>query len=137
IIVRNVGSDPGTGALVDGNAPAGPNVITINDPTDTDYTVSGLNPNTDYHFIIIPYNRGTDDETYNYYTDPGYPSANATTEADVDIDANNNGVASTGSPLNSGTPSLGLIGFTLESTGPVQFESVVIHLSSTTSGKFD
>src|SRR5690606_24931270 len=104
IILRNVGSTPGTGALVDGNAPSGPNVITISDPTDTDYTVSGLNPNTDYHFIIIPYNRGGDDETYNYYTAPGYPSANATTEADVDVDANDNGVVGTGSPLDSGTP---------------------------------
>ena len=65
---------------------------------------------------------------------PGYPLANATTPADVDIDAETSGLAS--SPLNDGTVDRALVGFSLNASGPVQFQGVVIHLSSTTTGKF-
>lgn len=107
----------------------------LNNDADTDYTVTGLNPNATYHFAIIPYNRAGNDNTYNYLTTAGYPTANATTAADVDVNSITGGLAATGSPLNSASTNQALVGFALDASGPVTFQSVVIHLSSTTAGK--
>jgi len=69
-------------ALTDGAAPNsfglfkgiinGTGISTYNDMT-------GLSPNTTYHYAIIPFNRGSDDETYNFLITTGFPTGSATT----------------------------------------------------------
>lgn len=69
-------------ALTDGAAPNsfglfkgiinGTGISTYNDMT-------GLSANTTYHYAIIPFNRGADDETYNFLITTGFPTGSATT----------------------------------------------------------
>lgn len=47
--------------------------------TGTYSDLSGLSPNTTYHYAIIPYNRVGDDETYNYLTTAGFAIGSGTT----------------------------------------------------------
>lgn len=137
IILRRTGSDPTTNNLDDGGTPNGATyyLATLNSTSATDYTASGLNSNTTYHFTIIPYHRQGNDNTYNYLTTAGFPVANATTQADVDVNAITGGLSATATPLNSSSTDHALVGFALNASGPMTFQSVVLHLSSTTSGK--
>jgi hypothetical protein len=48
--------------------------------------VSGLAANTTYHYAIVPYNRGSDDQTYNYLTTTGFPTGNGTTLSSQESD---------------------------------------------------
>ena len=136
IILRRQGSVPTLANLNDGSAPTGATyyLATLNNTTDAQYTVSGLSPNTSYYFAIIPYNRSGNDATYNYLTTPGFPTANASTEANVAISVITGGLA--GTTVNGGASNEALIGFSLNASGPVTFQSVLINLSSTTSDKF-
>lgn len=136
VILRRQGSNPTLANLDDGDVPSGATYFEhlLNNTSDTEYTISGLSPGTNYYFAIIPYNRQGNDDTYNYLTTAGFPTANATTEADVDISVLTNGLA--GATLNSGTTDQALIGFSLDASGNVAFQGVTINLSSTTSGKF-
>src|SRR5690606_12604839 len=125
--------DPTTAGLINGAVPDGADdfVYRVNSTSATSLLVSNLDAGTTYHFTIIPYNReGFTNETYHYLTSPGSPVASATTEPEVVITALGT-IAS--SPLGSGTENVPLIGFSLESTGDVTFERLVINLSSTTS----
>lgn len=61
--------------------------------TGTYSDISGLSANTTYHYAIIPYNRGTSDETYNYLTTTGFATGSATTLSG----------AATITPINGGT----------------------------------
>ncbi len=56
----------------------------ITDASQTSTTISGLNSSTAYYYSIIPFSYdGTNAGTYNYYTAPTIPTANATTPAAV------------------------------------------------------
>lgn len=136
VVLMRAGADPTTAGLINGAVPDGADdfVYRVNSTSATSLLVSNLDAGTTYHFTIIPYNReGFTNETYHYLTSPGSPVASATTEPEVVITALGT-IAS--SPLGSGTENVPLIGFSLESTGDVTFERLVINLSSTTSGKF-
>lgn len=137
IILRRTGSDPTTNNLNDGAVPTGAThyLATLSSTSAVDYTASGLSANTTYHFAIIPYHRQGNNNTYNYLTTAGFPVANATTQADVDVNPITGGLSPTGTPLNSSSTDHALVGFALDASGPMTFESVVIYLSSTTSGK--
>ncbi len=137
IILMETGSAANTNNLNDGTTPNGASDFKhlLSSTSATSYTVTGLSPNTNYHFAIVPYNRESDDATYNYRTTAGYPTASATTEADVDVNAITGNLAATGTPLNSSSTDRALAGFALDASGPMAFESVVIHLTSTTTGK--
>ncbi|MBN8575565.1 MAG: T9SS type A sorting domain-containing protein [Cytophagales bacterium] len=68
--------------LVDGGAPNSFGLFKaiINSTVASSYNdVTGLTPNTTYHYAIIPYNRGGDDQTYNFLTSTGFPTGSATT----------------------------------------------------------
>jgi hypothetical protein len=72
--------------LNDGVAPNGFGLFAaiVNSTSANSYVDTGLTPNTTYHYAIIPYNRVTNDETYNYLTSSGFPTGSATT---LDISA--------------------------------------------------
>jgi hypothetical protein len=56
----------------------------ITDASQTSTTISGLNSSIAYYYSIIPFSYdGTNAGTYNYYTAPTIPTANATTPAAV------------------------------------------------------
>lgn len=136
VILMRQGAEPTLNGLTDGQIPGGATYFhyLLASTTDIQYTVTGLNPNTTYRFAIVPYNREVNDQTYNYLMTAGFPLANATTEADVAINALTGGLAT--SPVNSSSTDRALVGFALDASGAVTFESVNINLSSTTSGKF-
>ncbi|MEX2232460.1 MAG: Ig-like domain-containing protein, partial [Cyclobacteriaceae bacterium] len=137
IILINQGSAAALTNLDDGSLPDGANdfLVRINSTSTTTYIATGLTLNTNYHFAIVPYNREGDDDTYNYLTTAGFPTANATTQADVAISALAGGLAPTATPLNSSSTDRALAGFSLNGSGPLTFQSVIVHLSSTTAGK--
>ncbi|MDQ2658120.1 MAG: Ig-like domain-containing protein, partial [Bacteroidota bacterium] len=137
IVLMKSGSAAGTTNLDDGSAPTGASDFRhiLTSTSATDYTVTGLSANTTYHFAIVPYNREGVDNTYNYLVSPGYPVASATTEADVDVNSITGNLAPTGTPLNSSSTDQALVGFALNASGSMTFQSVVLHLSSTVSGK--
>ena len=140
IVLMNEGAVPSAGDLNDGAAPtgAGHYLHTLNSTVLTSYIADVGDPNTTYYFAIIPYNQtGGENATYNYYTS-GFPTANATSAADVAITALTaaNGVHSFVNPLNSGTTNVAIIGFSLNASGSVDFQSVVLHLpTSVTTNK--
>ncbi len=137
VILMRSGVAAGTNNLNDGSVPTGASDFQhlLSSTSATDYTVTGLNANTTYHFAIVPYNREGVDNTYNYLVSAGYPTASATTEADVDVNSIAGNLAPTATPLNSASTDRALIGFALNASGPMTFQSVVLHLSSTVSGK--
>ncbi len=52
----------------------------INSTSASTYNdATGLSPNTTYHYALIPFNRISDDETYNYLTTSGFVTGSATT----------------------------------------------------------
>jgi hypothetical protein len=78
-ILYTVGSIIGDG-IVGANIPDG---------TTTTATISNLLSNTNYYFVIIPYNRsGAIISTTNYFTTPTIPSTNTTTLVELCIESN-------------------------------------------------
>jgi len=68
--------------LTDGAAPNAFGLFEaiINSTATNAYSdVTGLVPNTTYHYAIIPFNRSSDDQTYNFLTSAGFPTGSATT----------------------------------------------------------
>lgn len=54
--------------------------LIITNNSQTTAQITGLSPNTTYHYSLIPYNwDGTNNPTYNYYTEATIPTDNATT----------------------------------------------------------
>ncbi|MBX2963617.1 MAG: T9SS type A sorting domain-containing protein [Cyclobacteriaceae bacterium] len=69
--------------LADGAAPNSFGLFkaTINSTATNTYNdATGLTPNTTYHYALIPFNRVSDDETYNYLTTTGFVTGSATTQ---------------------------------------------------------
>lgn len=88
--------------------------------TGTYSDITGLSANTTYHYAIIPYNRGSDDQTYNYLTTAGFAVGSGTTP---DITAAFTPIAAGTTPvllssvLEAGSTSRVVLGFSVTSTG--------------------
>lgn len=88
--------------------------------TGTYSDLSGLSANTTYHYAIIPYNRGSDDQTYNYLTTAGFAVGSGTTP---DITAAFTPIAAGTTPvllstvLEAGSTSRVVLGFSVTSGG--------------------
>jgi hypothetical protein len=88
ILRRSDASDPTTANVVNGIAPASLSLplgtvlaTNITAGATTSYNNTGLAPNTQYNYIIIPYTwDGTNAATYSYYTTSA-PTTNAMTQA--------------------------------------------------------
>lgn len=68
--------------LTDGAAPNSFGLFKalINSTSANTYNdATGLSPNTTYHYALIPFNRISDDETYNFLTTAGFITGSATT----------------------------------------------------------
>lgn len=99
------------------------------------YNDTGLTPNTTYHYAIIPYNRITDDQTYNFLTTSGFITGSATT----------NNITATFTPIpagtlpvplssvyGAGTTSQVIAGFSVTSDGTQQIDNLVFQYTGLT-----
>jgi hypothetical protein len=119
----------------------------VNSTSDGSFSASGLSPSTTYHFAIIPFNRGADDQTYNYLTTTGFPTGSATTLTTATVTPIAGGTApviastllSAGSTLqvltgfsitSDGTQTITAINFSYSAT-PTQFTTEYIYRSTT------
>ncbi len=109
--------------LTDGAAPNAFGLFEaiINSTSDNSYNdIAGLSPNTTYHYAIIPFNRGSDDQTYNFLTTTGFPTGSATTP---DIIAQFTPISAGTAPvllptvLEAGSTSRVVLGFSVTSSG--------------------
>ncbi|HRG10878.1 MAG TPA: hypothetical protein PLJ08_20055, partial [Cyclobacteriaceae bacterium] len=109
--------------LTDGAAPNAFGLFEaiINSTSDNSYNdIAGLSPNTTYHYAIIPFNRGSDDQTYNFLTTTGFPTGSATTP---DIIAQFTPISAGTAPvllptvLEAGSTSRVVLGFSVNSSG--------------------
>ncbi|MDP1622333.1 MAG: T9SS type A sorting domain-containing protein [Bacteroidales bacterium] len=93
IIIQRPGASQPSGIPVDGTGYTegsllgdGAVAALVTPGSALDRTVTGLSPGTQYSFTIFPFSwDGVHDETYNYYTSPVIPSANATTLGSVSV----------------------------------------------------
>jgi hypothetical protein len=109
--------------LVDGAAPNSFGLFEtiINSTSTNTYSdITGLAPNTTYHYAIIPFNRGSNDQTYNFLTTTGFATGSATTP---DITATFTSITAGTAPvisttiLEAGSTSRVVLGFSVTSTG--------------------
>lgn len=89
--------------------------------------ISGLSANTAYHYAIIPFNRGSDDQTYNYLTTTGFATGSATT---LDISATfvpippGTAPVAASAVLSAGVDDQVLTGFSVTSEGTQEINSI-------------
>lgn len=107
--------------LSDGADPSGFGLFKaiINSTSTNSYIDNtGLSANTQYFYAIIPYNRISNDQTYNFLTTTGFPTGSATT---LDISATvvpvNVAPVIAGTTLSAGSTLQVLAGFSITSEG--------------------
>jgi hypothetical protein len=89
--------------------------------------IAGLTANTTYHYAIIPFNRGSDDQTYNYLTTTGFATGSATT---LDISATfvpippGTAPVAASAVLSAGVDDQVLTGFSVTSEGTQEINSI-------------
>ncbi len=104
--------------------------------TNTYNDISGLSANTTYHYAIIPFNRGSDDQTYNYLTTTGFATGSATT---LDIAATfvpipaGTAPVPTSSILSAGVNQQVLTGFSVTSEGSQVINSIGFNYTGLTT----
>ncbi|MBL7871443.1 MAG: T9SS type A sorting domain-containing protein [Cyclobacteriaceae bacterium] len=126
--------------LADGAAPNSFGLFEaiINSTATNSYNdITGLSANTTYHYAIIPYNRGSSDETYNYLKTAGFPTGSATTLATATFTPINGGTAPViaGTILSAGTNLQVLTGFSVVSNGTQIIDDIGFNYSGL-SGQF-
>jgi len=109
--------------LADGAAPNSFGLFKalINSTSASTYNdATGLSPNTTYHYALIPFNRISDDETYNFLTTAGFITGSATTlPISLTINEISSGTAPVmaGTVLDAGLTGRVLTGFSVTSDG--------------------
>ncbi len=125
--------------LNDGGAPNGFGLfeaIINSTATNTYNDVSGLTANTMYHYAIIPFNRGSDDQTYNFLTTTGFATGSVTT---LDIAATFTPIAGgtlqvpVSTVLSAGVNTQVVAGFSVTSDGSQVINSIGFNYSGLTT----
>lgn len=111
----------------------------INSTSASTYNdATGLSPNTTYHYALIPFNRISDDETYNYLTTTGFVTGSATTLAIgatfVEIPSGTAPVIS-GLVLSAGTATQVITGFSVTSEGTQEINTINFNYSPSNPGQ--
>ncbi|MFN3841504.1 MAG: beta strand repeat-containing protein, partial [Cyclobacteriaceae bacterium] len=126
--------------LADGTAPNSFGLFKaiINSTSANTYNdATGLSPNTTYHYALIPFNRISDDETYNYLTTVGFVTGSATTQPiGLTITEIPGGTAPViaGTVLGAGLTGRVITGFSVTSEGTQIINSLAFQYSGASAG---
>jgi hypothetical protein len=139
LILRTTGGNPNVNLVQDGVAPSSQTnfVANITNTATISFSDNTVSPNTQYYYVIIPYNWDTTNpETYNYRITDGvnpvrYANATTPTTTVTLTGFNTGGSNGLSTTFLGGTNNNAIIGFSINSTnGPATLTSVGVRITT-------